>query len=111
MREIVRMPKHELAAYRQLPAWNVRIQLVPTVAREEGVGRTYRFESRRFARLQIPTNLLVGGDSPPWAREATELVHSALPDSRIVILTGQQHIAMDMDPELFATAVLRFLLE
>lgn len=111
MREIVKMPEHELEAYRRLPAWNVRIQLVPTAAREEGIARTYRFNAERFARLEVPTMLLLGGDSPPWARQASELVDSALPDSRIVVLPGQQHIAMDMDPELFVGAVLEFLLD
>lgn len=54
--------------------------------------------------------LLLGGDSPPFARQAIELVDSALPESRVVILPGQQHIAMDTNPELFVREVLHFLL-
>ncbi len=53
---------------------------------------------------------LGGGDSPS-ARQAIELVDSALPDSRMVMMPGQQHIAMDMNPELFLGEVLPFLLE
>jgi pimeloyl-ACP methyl ester carboxylesterase len=110
-REIVRMPERELEPYRQLPMWKGRIQLAPTLAREMAFDRTYRLDAERFAGLQVPTLLLLGGDSPPLFQQATEAVHSALPDSRVVILPGQQHIAMDIDPELFVKEVLDFLLE
>jgi pimeloyl-ACP methyl ester carboxylesterase len=109
-REIVEMPEHELEAYRQLPVWSVRIQLAPTISRELAIYDTYSFDGERFASLQVPTLLLLGGDSPPLARQATELVDSALPDSRVVTLPGEQHIAMDTNPELFVREVLRFLL-
>jgi pimeloyl-ACP methyl ester carboxylesterase len=55
--------------------------------------------------------LLQGGDSPAFARQAVEMVHAALPNSQVVVLPGQQHIAMDTDPEMFAEAVRSFLLE
>jgi len=109
MVDVVRMPPHELAAYRQLPMWQVRIALAPTIARELSVERTYRFDAGRFAHLRVPTLLLLGGDSPPHVRRVTETIDAALPDSRVAILPGQQHIAMDTSPELFAGEVLGFL--
>jgi hypothetical protein len=33
----------------------------------------------------------------------------ALPNSSVVVLSGQQHIAMDLDPDLFVREVLAFL--
>jgi hypothetical protein len=42
-------------------------------------------------------------------QQATAAVDSALPNSTVVILPGQQHIAMDRDPELLVGEVLRFL--
>jgi pimeloyl-ACP methyl ester carboxylesterase len=111
-REVVRMPEPELEAYRQLPVWKVRVQLAPTIPRElTAIDRTYRFNAEKFGNLQVPTMLLLGGDSPPLFQQATELVDSSLPDSRVVILPGQQHIAMDTNPELFIREVLQFLLE
>lgn len=110
MREVIRMPEHELAAYRQLPAWQVRIQLAPTIAREMVFGETYRFQAEKFANLRVPTLLLLGGDSPPLFQRAIEVVDAALPGSQVVILPGQQHIAMDTNPELFVREVLQFLL-
>lgn len=110
LREVVRMPEVELQAYRQLPMWPVRIQIAPTIPRELSFVRSYHFEPERFASLRAPTLLLLGGDSPAFARQAVELVDSALPDSRIAVMPGQQHIAMDTNPELFVSQVLRFLL-
>ena len=111
MREVVRMPEHELEAYRQLPMWPVRIALVPTIPRELVIDRTYSFDAEKFANLQAPTLLLLGGDSPQPYPQAIELVDSALPDTRVVIMPGQRHIAMDTNPELFLSGVMQFLLE
>jgi len=111
MREVVRMPEDELAAYRQLPPWQVRIQIASTIARELMFDRTYRFDAGRFAALHVPALLLLGGDSPTRVRRETEAVDAALPNSRVVVLPGQQHIAMDTAPELFVREVQGFLLE
>lgn len=111
MREVVKMPEHELEAYRQLPMWKVRIQLAPTIPREMTIDRRYSFDPDKFANLRVPTLLLMGGDSPPLFRQATEVVDSALPNSTVVTLPGQQHIAIDTNPDLFVSEVLRFLLE
>lgn len=59
--------------------------------------------------LEQPTLLLLGGDSPPFLKAATEAVHAALPKSRLVVLPGQQHTAMNTAPELFVREVLQFL--
>ncbi|MAT98851.1 MAG: alpha/beta hydrolase [Anaerolineaceae bacterium] len=109
MREVVRMPEHELSAYRKLPMWQGRIQLAPTIPRELAVDWTYRFDAAKFFSLQVPTLLLLGGDSPPLFQKAVERVDSALPNGRIVVLPGQQHIAMDTNPELFLSEVVSFL--
>ena len=111
MREVVRMPEHELEAYRALPMWKGRIQLAPTIPRELTIDQTYRFDPVKYADLRVLTLLLLGGDSPSLFRQATGVVDSALSNSTVVVLPGQQHIAMDTDPDLFVSEVLRFLLE
>lgn len=110
-REIVRMPEREFEAYRRLAAWPIRVSLAHTLVREEKFDLTYTFNPERFARLHVPTLLLLGGDSPQYMRDAIAAVHAALPNSRVVVLAGQQHIAMDTDPVLFSKEVLQFLLE
>jgi len=110
-REIVRMPEHEFEAYRQLPMWKVRITLTPTIPRELAIDRSYSFNPEKFANLKVPTLLLLGGDSPPLFQRAIETVDSSLSNSKVAIMAGQQHIAMDINPELFVEEVLKFLLE
>lgn len=108
-REVVRMPEAELERYRALPAWQVRIGLAHTIPRELLVDRNYRFDPSRFGDLRVPTLLMLGGDSPPVFSEVIGWLEAALPDSRVVVLRGQQHVAMDMAPELFLAEVARFV--
>jgi pimeloyl-ACP methyl ester carboxylesterase len=110
-REVVRMPEHELVEYRELPVWKQRIQWAPTSPREMAIDRSYHFDPAKFADLPVPVLLMLGGDSPPIFQGAVETAHAALPNSRVALLPGQQHIAMDTDPEMFVGEVLDFLLE
>jgi pimeloyl-ACP methyl ester carboxylesterase len=59
--------------------------------------------------MRAPTLLLVGGDSPPRELENARGVADALPDARVVLLPGQQHVATYTAPELFVQEVVRFL--
>lgn len=85
----MRIPEYELEAYRQLPVWNKRIQLTPTIPREMAFDQTYNFDTKKFSNFQVPTMLLLGGDSPPLFQNAIELVDSTLPNSQVVILPGR----------------------
>lgn len=109
MREVVRMPEHEFAAYRELPAWAGRIELAHTIPRELAIDRTYEFDGSRFADLDVRTLLLLGGDSPPLFQRAVALVDAALHNATLRELPGQQHIAMDTAPEVFLSEVVGFL--
>jgi pimeloyl-ACP methyl ester carboxylesterase len=108
-REVLRMPELELERFRAQPAWTVRVGLAPTIARELTFDRRYSFRPERFAGFAVPTLLLLGGDSPPVFRHATDVVAAALPESRIAVLPGQRHVAMDTAPELFLSEVGQFL--
>lgn len=109
-REIVGMSAPELDAFRRLPMWQARIPLASTIPREFAIDRTRPFNPERFAGLETPVLLMVGGDSPPYFRQAIELLHATLPDNRIAVLPGQRHVAMDTAPELFVREALNFLL-
>jgi pimeloyl-ACP methyl ester carboxylesterase len=110
-RELVQMSEHDIAALRSLPSWNVRVASAHTIARETSAEEQYKFIPERFAKLNTPTLLLLGGKSPPFLKDVTQMLHGALPHSRIAVMVGQQHIAMNTAPELFAAEVLRFLLQ
>jgi pimeloyl-ACP methyl ester carboxylesterase len=111
MREVVRMPAHELELFQSSPAFSARVAAAHTLPRELRAHEAYRFQPERFETLNVPTLLLLGGDSPSFFKAAVEAAHAALPNSRIVVLPGQQHIAIDTAPELFVGEVLAFLNE
>lgn len=109
-REAVMMPEHELETFRALPAWQARIAAAHTITRElRAVLGGRAFDAARAARITAPVLLLLGGDSPPVVQEETETVLAALPDARVAILEGQQHVAIDLVPEVFARQVLSFV--
>jgi pimeloyl-ACP methyl ester carboxylesterase len=80
-----------------------------TLPREMRVVEGYVLEPTRLRDLETPTLLLLGGDSLPSVKAATEAVDEALPNSRIVVMPGQAHVAMNTGTDLFTTEVLRFL--
>ncbi len=108
-REIVGVTEAELDLLRSMPSWSGRVAAAHTVVRERLVDPPYQFDPRRFASLAVPTLLLTGGDSPEFLRASTDAVAAAIPGARVVTLVGQQHVAMDTAPELFAAELLGFL--
>jgi pimeloyl-ACP methyl ester carboxylesterase len=110
-RELVRMPPHELELLKASPAFPARVAAAHLVPRECRAEEGYRFEPERFKKLHVPTLLLLGGDSPQDMKATIETWHAALPNSRIVVLPGQQHIAMATAPDLFVREVQAFLAE
>ena len=80
-----------------------------TIPRELRAVKAYGFDPERFRDLGVPTLLLSGGDSPPALRKAAEAVDGTLPNSRIVVMAGHGHAAMDTATDLFTTEVLRFV--
>jgi pimeloyl-ACP methyl ester carboxylesterase len=109
--QIVHMPPAELKLLQSLPNWPARVAAAHTIPRELRADETYRFDAARFKDMRTPTLLLLGGDSPALFRAAIETVHRALPQSRVVVLPGQQHTAINTAPELFARELLAFLRE
>ncbi len=108
-REVVKMPPHEFEQYRALPEWPARLASAHTLPRELRAVEQYEFTAVRFRSLVTPTLLLLGGDSPPLFSEAATMVATAVPNSHIVVMPGQQHIAIDTAPDLFLREVLTFL--
>ncbi|HBY98326.1 MAG: alpha/beta hydrolase [Ardenticatenaceae bacterium] len=109
--EVVMVPPHEIEQLRASPAWPARLATAHTLPRETRAEERYTFDAQRFKDLHTPTLLLLGGDSPQILKAATETVDTALPNSRIAVMPGQQHIAMYTAPDLFLHEVLTFLIE
>lgn len=110
-REVVMMPPHEIEALKSSPTWPVRVASAHNAVREARAEEHYEFKAERFKDLHTPTLLLQGGDSPSFLKTITEAINAALPNSRIAVMPGQQHIAMTTAPELFLHEVITFLTE
>jgi pimeloyl-ACP methyl ester carboxylesterase len=106
--DLVRVSPRELGLIRPLPSWPARVAAAPTIVREVHAAEGYRVPGERLRDWGTPTLLLVGGDSMPFFRAAVQAVHEALPGSSVHVLAGQQHVAMDTAPELFAQEIAEF---
>lgn len=111
LREDVNMPAAELEMLKASPVFPAMVAAAHTVPRELAAEASYRLDAARFQGLGAPVLLLLGGDSPPFSRTTVEAWHSILPNSRIVVLPGQQHIAHYTAPELVVREIQAFLSE
>jgi pimeloyl-ACP methyl ester carboxylesterase len=109
LREVPRALSDQLDRMRSLPAWQSRIAAAGTIPRELRAHDGYKFMPERFRDVRARVLLLLGGDSPPFFRAALERVQAAMPSARLVVLPGQQHVAIDTAPDLFAREVIAFL--
>jgi pimeloyl-ACP methyl ester carboxylesterase len=109
--DLVGMPTEDLEYIKASPRFPAWVAAAHTVPREQRAEEEYRFTPERFQHLTLPVLLMLGGDSPDFFRATIEMWHTALPNSRIVILPGQQHLAQSTAPDLFAREVLNFLAE
>jgi pimeloyl-ACP methyl ester carboxylesterase len=107
--DVVRMPPDQLAGLRASPVWQARVAAAHTLARELRAVDAYVFTPEQYRTLRTPTLLLLGGDSPPYFRAATVAVAAALPACQVVVMPGQQHIAMNTAPDLFLRELVQFL--
>src|SRR5215218_8030994 len=111
MREVAGLTPEVVEYMRAQPIWQARVDAAHTIPRELRAVKAYSFDPERFRHLVTPALLLAGGDSPVALRKAAEAVDGALPDSRLVVMDGQGHSAMDTGTDLFTAEVLSFLKE
>lgn len=110
--EIAKMPPATVNMLRTHPTWQARVAAAHTLLREpQSLEALPPLRDERFQALKTPTLLLLGGESPLFYRESIEKIHAMLANSKIVVLPGQQHVAMNSAPDLFVQAVLKFLLD
>jgi pimeloyl-ACP methyl ester carboxylesterase len=61
------------------------------------------------AGVKVPVLLILGAASPSWAGDITRELTAALPSSRVAMLPGQGHEAIDSAPEMLASQLREFL--
>lgn len=105
----LQMPAAEIAHLRTLPSWPARLALAHTLPRELRESTRYRFDPAKFTGHAVPTLVVLGGDSIPRYQEGMLWLRASLPGSKLSVLAGQRHGAIDSAPELFAVTALDFL--
>ena len=109
MREVAGLPPETGEQLRSQPTWQALVSAARTIPRELRAGKAYSLDAERFGDLGVPTLLLSGVQSPAALGRAVETAEEALADSRIVVMAGQGHLAMDTGTNLFTSEVLRFV--
>lgn len=107
--EQVGVPLAEVEKHRASPAWPGRLAGVHALPPGLRAFNRFRFDADRLRALDVPTLLLVGGDSTPYSKGTTATVAAALPNAQVAVLPGQQHNANITAPALLAAEILRFL--
>lgn len=110
LREVVLMPRDDLAALRHSPDWAMWTSQASATLPELRAAARYAFDPVRFHSLALPVLLLVGSESPR-ERYLTDALAATFRDSRVVVLEGAAHEGMTTAPDAFADAVERFLFE
>ena len=109
MREIVRMPQAELAAFRADPIWPLRAAAVGTTMRELKGEASPAASLEALAGVGQPVLQLLGGESAAPFREATAALDARLRDGRVVVIDGARHAAHHTHVDAFVAAVVSFL--
>ena len=99
----------ELPLLRQSTAWPGRVAAAHTIPRELRAINDLDSDLTKFASIDAPTLVIVGGQTEARRREMFEGVARLLPRSRVTVLPGQRHAAHQTAPELLASALREFL--
>jgi pimeloyl-ACP methyl ester carboxylesterase len=108
-REAVGMSDDEFSAFQAQPSWPARVAVAHTIPRESRVELTGAFDPELAASITVPTLLLTGENSPEFLKTDIETLQDVLPEARVLVLEGQQHVADVLAPEVFAGHLLAFL--
>lgn len=110
-RELESMSEEDLSALRSAPSWPGRVAAAPTITRELRAERGARLDPEQAVKTTGPVLLLTGGNSSDPSKANIETVAAALPDARIEVLEGQEHVADILVPKTFSEHVMAFLRE
>jgi len=103
------MSEEDLIALRSAPSWPGRVAAAPTITREVRAEGGARLDPEQAAKITVPVLLLSGENSSDPSKADIETVAAALPDARIVVLEGQEHVADILVPKTFSEKVTAFL--
>jgi pimeloyl-ACP methyl ester carboxylesterase len=108
-REVVGVSDEEFEGLRSSPQWETGKRTIRTVPREVRALASHAFDTAGYEELAIPTDLVMGGQSPEHLREWTERVAGLLPNSGLIELAGMGHDGLITDPDRFGQLIVDLL--
>jgi pimeloyl-ACP methyl ester carboxylesterase len=102
LREIGGYTAAELEEIQVSPIWELRKAVAHTLPRELHAEAEFDLDALALAALELPVLMLVGSESPKWAKRSTDAYARALPNATVRTLEGQGHGAVAAAPELVA---------
>jgi pimeloyl-ACP methyl ester carboxylesterase len=111
LRHGLQLTSKEIETAKTRPTFPATVSAAHTFPREVRAAQAYRSEVQRCEQMNVPTLLLVGGDSPDHFKTAMARWQSALPNARTVVLPGQAHMAYYTAPDLFVPELKSFLVD
>ena len=108
LREIAGYDDAAIDAMERTPLWEARREVVPTLPRELRAELAHSFDERALGKVEAPTLLLVGSQSPAWAVKSVEEHAKAIPRAETRVLEGHGHGANVTGPDLLAAELARF---
>jgi pimeloyl-ACP methyl ester carboxylesterase len=111
MRDVVGMPRAELAAFRADPIWDRRAAAVETTIRELRDEVSPAASLDTLSAVRQPVLQVLGGTSAEVFGQATRALDARLRDGRIVAIEGARHAAHHTHAPEFVAAIEAFLAE
>lgn len=109
MRRVVGMDDWGMARFRADPVWPLRVAASPTILRELEAEQAPGASLDALGPVHVPVLQILGSDSVPTFRAATEALDARLARGLVARIEGAAHAAHHTHPEAFVAAVDAFL--
>jgi pimeloyl-ACP methyl ester carboxylesterase len=109
MRDIVRMPAADLAAFRADPIWPRRAAAVATTIRELHAEVSPAASLTALGDVRQPVLQILGGDSAEAFAAATAALDERLANGQVVTIAGARHAAHHTHAQAFVAAIEAFV--
>ena len=111
LRRFPRATEVEINELKNSSSWAQRIAAAPTLGRELRAAHDFTIKDKSLSECRLPCLILLGGASPEPFQISAQYLCEHIPQSRLEILEGQRHRAMDTIPDQLAQKIELFLQE
>ncbi|NKB35610.1 MAG: alpha/beta fold hydrolase [Gammaproteobacteria bacterium] len=109
LRRFPRVSEKEITELKKSSIWQERVAAASTLGRELRAAFEYRIVEKGLGELSLPCLILLGGASPEPFQISAQYLHSLMPTSKLEVLTGERHRAMDTRPAVLVEVIEKFL--